>query len=162
MPRPNCRPLPPLSDEDIRRFWNHVSIQDPDVCWPWIGATNSGYGGLKIKRRIWTAHRLAYRIQKGADPFPLDVLHKCDNPICCNGSHFFLGTVLDNCADRTRKGRAPWGESAGPAKLTAQQVQEIRGLLKTGRSQQSIGDQFRVTQRTISCIKLGLTWRRLP
>ncbi len=33
------------------------------------------------------------------------VCHKCDNPPCCNGNHYFKGTHKDNQQDAARKGR---------------------------------------------------------
>lgn len=50
------------------------------------------------------AHVIAYRIARG-DTKNLQVLHECDNPICCNPSHLFLGTQKDNIQDMIKKGR---------------------------------------------------------
>ena len=38
-------------------------------------------------------------------PRSLQVLHKCDEPRCCNPDHLFLGTASENKADTRRKGR---------------------------------------------------------
>ena len=35
----------------------------------------------------------------------LNVLHVCDNALCCNPNHLYLGTQIDNIKDRDMKGR---------------------------------------------------------
>ncbi|MGH7024521.1 MAG: HNH endonuclease signature motif containing protein [Caulobacteraceae bacterium] len=52
------------------------------------------------------AHRLAWELANGPIPDGLLILHKCDNPVCCNPDHLFLGTAADNHADCAAKGRA--------------------------------------------------------
>jgi plasmid maintenance system antidote protein VapI len=46
-----------------------------------------------------------------------------------------------------------------PAKLTAEQVVEIRGLLESGVTQTEIAERFGVSRRTIYAIREGETWR---
>jgi hypothetical protein len=52
------------------------------------------------------AHRLAWMLVHGDIPDGLMVLHRCDNPPCCNVDHLFLGTRADNMHDMSVKGRA--------------------------------------------------------
>ena len=56
---------------------------------------------------------MAYFLHYGINPGLLSVLHRCDNPPCCNPAHLFLGTALDNAIDMSQKGRAATGESNG-------------------------------------------------
>ena len=77
-------------------------VVDPETgCHNWTGTMgDKGYGLVLI-----SAHRLAYELAHGPIPDGLLVLHKCDNPPCCNPEHLFLGTSADNTADKMRKGR---------------------------------------------------------
>jgi len=106
-------------------------------CWHWTGGTMKfGYGVLRKGRRGRTilAHRLAYALGRSIPPAKLCVCHKCDNPSCCNPSHWFLGTRLDNVRDMISKGRRHilTSEESGKTKLTREQVTEIRELEAKG------------------------------
>jgi len=90
----------------MERFMSKV--QKTDDCWIWIGSHNNhGYGKMMYPRKgeFIYAHRLSYILHKGEIPDGLLVLHKCDNPLCVNPSHLFLGTQLDNVHDAIHKGR---------------------------------------------------------
>jgi hypothetical protein len=98
-------------------FWAKVDDSaGPDACWPWTGALfrpgprgyGMNYGRIKRNRRTLHAHRVAWELAHGPTG-ELFVLHKCDNPPCCNPAHLFLGTAADNMADKVRKGRHRWG-----------------------------------------------------
>lgn len=92
-------------------FWPKVDKSaGPDGCWLYMGFRKwDGYGWLARKRNgkssYLTAHRYAWILTNGEVPDGLHVLHRCDNPPCCNPAHLFLGTHQDNMADKARKGR---------------------------------------------------------
>lgn len=64
-----------------------------------------GYGRLRYKGKQKLAHRLMWELRNGEIPKGLCVLHKCDNPPCCNIYHLFLGTYRDNIRDCIKKRR---------------------------------------------------------
>jgi hypothetical protein len=88
------------------RFMAKVEASEAGGCHEWLGTRHSnGYGQMRINGVIEYAHRLAWMLVKGAIPFGLYVLHRCDNRRCVNAEHMFLGTQADNVADRMSKGR---------------------------------------------------------
>jgi hypothetical protein len=119
-------------------------------CHEWQSTLHrDGYGKFWLGGKTKAAHRVAYGLFVG-DPGELCVLHKCDNRKCVNPDHLFLGTDRDNIVDMWNKGRG-----VGRRKLKREQVERIKTLLIFGRSQQSIADEFGVSQITVSRIKLG-------
>ena len=88
------------------RFWGKVKRGEPDVCWPFQGCTSSwGYGIIQISGKGYIASRVAYALATEEEPGKFHVCHTCDNPICCNPAHLWLGTDADNVADMFAKGR---------------------------------------------------------
>jgi len=95
---------------DLReRFWSKVQACEADKCWPWIGVRmHTGYGAFSLggeRGPIELAHRAAWILTHGTVPDGMYVLHRCDNRLCQNPAHLFLGTHLDNIRDMVEKGR---------------------------------------------------------
>lgn len=136
-------------------------------CWEYSGTIlTNGYGRLLYDGQIYSPHRLSYELNIGPIPDGLFVLHKCDNRCCVNPDHLFVGTLKDNADDMRAKGRDAYGENFGEnngqAKLTEDQVRQIRKLLDEDvYSQREIGDLFGVTRGAIKMIKLRQTWRHI-
>ena len=99
----------------------------------------------------------------GPIPDGLHVLHRCDNRICINPDHLFLGTALDNMADMKAKQRARRGDRHPMSKLTDDKVREIRRLYTQGDvSQKALGQAFGVRAGTIGDIVRRERWAWLP
>lgn len=138
-------------------FWSRVSIGNG--CWEWQDSrSKDGYGKLHIggrNGRSVYAHRLAYEIANGVVPPGHHVCHHCDNPRCVRPDHLFAGTDQDNSDDKVRKGRSVFGESHWRARLSSEDVRQIRCLLGLGVYQKWCAAVFGVTRPTISDIARG-------
>ena len=146
------------------RFWAKVDMRGADECWKWQGCTcGRGYGQLSIDGKMVSAHRLTWELTDGPIPDDLCVLHRCDNPPCCNPRHLFLGTPADNSRDMVEKGRARGGSlrgvNNGRAKLTRQVVRAIRSLYATGKhTQKTLAERFGISKAQISHIVNRKRW----
>jgi len=142
-------------------FWNKVDKSGgAEACWPWTSGISSRYGyftfSIAGKAYARRAHRYSYTITFGDIPEGLCVCHRCDNPICVNPQHLFLGTTKDNVADKIAKGRQQRGVICSvQAKLTTATAQEIRELYASGLyTQAELGRRYGVNPSTISnCVR---------
>lgn len=141
-----------------------------DKCWNWKGWIKpSGYGHITCTRlKIQSTHRMAWRVFKGEIPKGLCVLHKCDNKKCCNPDHLYLGTVKDNTRDALERGQFPKGKNPSKgfpgekhhkAKLTNENIMQIRELRKKGHTYSEISKLFNIDSKHISKIARGLAWK---
>lgn len=61
---------------------------------------------MRVRGRMIKAHRAAWMAATGREiAAGMCVLHKCDNPRCCNPAHLWLGTNPENTRDKVEKGR---------------------------------------------------------
>lgn len=136
-------------------FWSRVHIRGADDCWPFEKPTvGNGYGQLDYQGQRWRAHRLAYRLSVGEIPAGMHVCHACDNPLCCNPRHLWLGTDADNQRDRVRKGR-----QGGKTKLTPRDVAAIKAEREaTGASCGYLAEKYGLESSTVVRILNGESW----
>lgn len=148
-----------MTEKDIKRFWSKVDIRSGDECWEWKAFRNKyGYGLFNHL----PAHRMAYRLGVGSIPDGLCVLHKCDNPPCCNPLHLFLGTRADNNRDKKEKGRAPSqkGEQNGNAKLTEAEILLIcRVYAIRNFTMRELAIKYKVSEQHIFNIIKHKSWK---
>lgn len=143
------------------RFW--AKVKKSDGCWEWTAMKRRGYGRIARDGKgsgMLTAHRLSWEFAHGTIPEGILVLHKCDNPSCVRPDHLFLGTYGDNAADRVAKGREGdrSGEKNGRAKLTSEQVAEIRQLHAEGKSYRDLASAYGVNYSHVGHIVNGDNW----
>jgi len=160
---PACRYLS-LRIPIEQRFWPQLKIAD-NGCWEWTDRAidKDGYGQLQWNGEQ-RAHRVAWIITFGPIPDGKWVLHSCDNRKCCNPFHLFLGDAAANNADMLSKGRQKYlcGEERREAKLTTEQVLEIRRLHAEGMQQRKIAKLFCVGFKAINKIVLRQRWKHIP
>ena len=157
-------------------FESKVLIAEGDGCWLWMGyRMPRGYGQLSVDGRRVLAHRRAWVLANGPIPDGSQVLHRCDNPPCVRPSHLFLGTHLDNIADRHTKGREAKGDRHGTrlhpesvrrgechssARLTADQAARIRSRYGApGETCSTLAAEFGVSRSTIERVGNEKLWR---
>lgn len=128
-------------------------------CLEWTGLRPEGrYGTISSgppEHKMLRTHRVAYEIAYGPIPDGLHVLHKCDNPPCCNPEHLFLGSHDDNMKDMAAKKRSPHGEAHPHAKLTAEQVEEIKNRVNAGELHREVAADLGVDKTTVTRIVNG-------
>lgn len=138
----------------IEEFNKRVMPEPMSGCWLWIGVLHdTGYGRMLFHGVMDYAHRWAYRIHKGeiGDNF---VLHNCDNKLCVNPDHLFLGTHQDNVQDMYRKGRG----LKTRVRLNQSVADQIRILLLGGSNKSELALRFNVSKTTITRIVKNQTF----
>jgi len=152
-----------LSSKDVDRFWVKVR-KSAHGCWEWTASRFGGkgkrlYGQYSLTGRNGTsnqyAHRVSWEMANGPIPDGLSVLHKCDNGICVNPAHLFLGTHTDNMRDAASKHRLSVPRPKRH-KVTTAQLAEIDACLASGETLQAVADRFGVSKTWVSLYARGL------
>lgn len=147
-------------------FWSKYNRDADSGCWNWTGSlTRSGYGQVKYRGQQMLAHRVAAHLsgklrdiskqQTGATG--LLVCHHCDNKLCGNPDHLYLGSAKTNAADARARNRieAPRGESHHAARLTEEDVRTVKN---SPSSDSELAELFGVGARQIRKIRSGKSW----
>lgn len=133
-------------------------------CWVWPQVNHrTGYGQINVRvqgygRKEMRAHMAAFRCFVGDIPAGQFVCHECDNRVCVNPRHLFLGTPKENSQDAARKGRMARGERSHLSKLTESQVLAI--FTETG-TQAEIAARHGVCRGTVQLIKYKKVWKHV-
>ncbi len=135
-------------------------------CWNWTGKPNAdGYGQFQCreffngKKSATAASRASWVIHFGSIADDILVCHTCDNRMCVNPAHLFLGAPVDNSADMKNKNRQQRGESRWNAIISPEQAFEIRWLRASGWKIQPIADKYGLSYNGTHMVTSGRAWR---
>jgi hypothetical protein len=107
-----------------------ASSTDECIIWPW--GLVEGYGRAKRDGKDRLVHVIVCELAHGPRPQGLEVAHSCGQRACANPRHLRWATRANNHADKLRHGTHMRGERLHGAKLTWEQVEEIRSLYAAG------------------------------
>lgn len=149
----------------LDRLLDHVEFDTNGGCWLWSGPIGSGRPRMMPHRgeHDRLAYRISYELLVGEIPPGRVLCHRCDQPLCVNPSHLFVGSQTDNIADMWRKGRGNKsglrrhgkGSSHTFAKLTEDDVRAIRA---DPSSLRAIAVAYGISKTTASYIRRRKTW----
>jgi len=109
-----------------------------------------------------SAYRASYLMHRGTIPEGAHVCHSCDNALCVNPDHLWIGTQADNMRDMIRKGRRAdfSGSKHGMAKLTEENAAAIRAAYIPRKvTLRELASRFNVSVGTVHRVILGTSWK---
>ena len=139
------------SAKKIALFLKSKTSESPSGCWEWKAGRVVGYGCVPS----WCgggryAHRAMYEAAVSPIPVGMYVLHSCDNRLCINPEHLFIGTHLDNIKDMHSKNRQRGGsmpnENNPSCKFSDGKIKEIRDARKHGLLLGQIVKKFGISE----------------
>ena len=144
-----------MESHERRAFWEKVDRKSIEECWLWKGSvTTNGYGQITYRCKTYRAHRFMYEMIHGdIGSVEIHVCHKCDNKLCVNLSHLFLGTYQDNMTDKVIKKRQS-------STLSEDNIKELVETYNTGMTtQKRLAKRYGITQSQVSRILSGIHWK---
>lgn len=142
-------------------FWAKVDKNGPNGCWQWTGTKHRyGYGACLKFLGHTRAHRISWVLVNGPIPEGKVLCHSCDNKLCVNPSHLFLGTQADNMRDAHEKWLHAYGERCPRRKLDEWQAREIASLKGT-ISGIALAPRYGVHPGAIHAIWRGDAWSHI-
>ena len=151
------------NQNDIDRFLSSCYIESSTGCWIWIKTINeNGRAKFSLKRKMIYASRFSYWIYKGPFDLSLFVCHTCDNGLCVNPDHLWLGTQLDNMKDMSNKNRSLKGSKNPTAVLTETIVKNmINDIINLNINFNSLCLNYNIGETTVKNILYGRTWQHI-
>lgn len=132
---------------------------DECLLWPFGRISNDSYGLARNEDGgNSTASRVVCQRVYGPPPSPdHESAHKCKTKLCITPTHLRWATHIDNEADKRMHGTHLQGERQNGAKLTEEQVREIRALQGI-ESSRVVGDRMNIHRAHIRLIWNRKRW----
>lgn len=114
------------------------------------------------KLKYFLVHRLVLFHFDRAPKQGEECRHKDGNKLNNNILNLEWGTHKENIKDRTKHGKAAIGVKNGMAKLTEEQVKDIRQMYKTGRyTHRDLSTLFNINRKGIYQILNNFIWKHI-
>lgn len=135
---------------------NYVPTVISDECILWKGPVGTnGYGQVSHEGKTWAVHRLMFYLQRKSEFKPhLICCHKCDNKLCVNVKHLYMGTVQDNMSDKALKEVPWWQRPESRPKLVVEQQKKPKKAAK--EKEQTLMNKSTRTRRETAVITVRL------
>lgn len=147
-------PMRYIHGHRVRSAPHPYVINSDTGCWEWQWyVMDDGYALATDPHKNTSgghtdyAHRVYYRMYKGAIPDEYHIDHLCKNRRCVNPDHLEAVTPSVNI------------RRSSVAKLTERDIRAIRRLIGSGIDASVIADQFGVGKKHIQSIGRGSVWR---
>lgn len=167
--------------ELLERLEGNAMPEPMSGCWLWLGPAYERKGMWKpyffMRGKQWLAHRASKFLIHGPFDLKAFICHHCDNPLCVNPDHLYVGDHASNMRDMAARHRAhfakrpdvaqkagrklglsnDWaiGERNPKSKLTAAQAASIK---KDGRRTTELACIYGVDRTTVQRIRRGALW----
>lgn len=143
---------PRITDTDvIERFLDKVEFGQ-DNCWKWKPANDDEYGIFWTGEADRTAHRVSFRIFRGAlSGSDVHVHHTCQRKNCVNPYHLEVMGASEHMQMRASDGHKSHGDERSDG-ISAEKVREIRERVADGEKQKDVADDLAITEPQVSRI----------
>ena len=150
-----------LSPKDQRRFLDNIDSGDREDCWSWQGGIQRRPNGEEYPIFYFNgtqkpAHRILWRVYYSNYLRKDEVIqHTCDHSWCMNPNHIYkVDRELDareHAKERVRR-RQGYGENHPKARLSDQEIAEIRHRVKNGELRKDVAADFGISKSYVSML----------
>jgi hypothetical protein len=146
------------------RFISAVLNDPPSACVVWPYARDrAGYARYNVGGKVVFAHRYLCESTHGAAPSPIhQAAHLCGRGAdgCVNPRHIAWKTPKENNGDKVTHGTVCRGSRHGRAKLTEQDVRDIKDLASNSTLEQ-VAYRYGISFQHVGKIVRGKKWKHL-